>query len=170
MNFNNEFMLFETADPQLVFKSTRGYWDNSDDLRDRLYTLDDCGFYTAVFQRAYILYNAWCRKDISSTKYRYASLKDKRIRSRFLTDFNFIYYSKKLNRFFVSMLHSVTVDPCICLDESTKNEVFDHLSQLHDFPSILKDAAKLFETTRFCDYDYFADNFWEVLYRYGYEL
>ena len=168
MNFNNEFYLFEMNDPAMVFSLIRGYWEENASGRESLYTLDDRGFYIAIFQRAYILYEVWKLGEISDAKYRSASLSSNRIKSRFLTDFNFVYYSEKLERFFVC-IHRDAAFIHGHEDELKKiDHTFECLSKLHDIPSIVRKAAELWESCNEDSTD--KPDCWGTLYANGFEL
>ena len=169
MNFNNEFNLFEFKDPNLAFSLMRGYWGESVNNKELLYTLDDAGFYIAIFQRAYILYEAWKCGEISSAKYKYASMSSDKIQSRFLTDFNFFYYSEKLNSYFVSV-HKYAIPFSDTLDKrmDMTTDIFQRLCKLHNFPAIVTDAAELYNKENASNTD--TPDCWGTLYENGYEL
>lgn len=169
MNFNNEFLLFEFKDPICAFARMQGYWGEGAYKKELLYTLDDDGFYIAIFQRAYILYEAWKLGEISKAKYKYASMSSDKIQSRFLTDFNFFYYSEKLDSYFVCIHQDVAVygDSVNKRMELTE-DIFQRLCKLHDFRAIVKDAAKLYNDENAAKKD--TSDCWSILYKNNYEL
>lgn len=162
-NFHNEFLLFEFKDPNQLFSRMRGYIND-----ELLYTLDDDGFHIAIFQRAYILYEAWKRREISKAQYSYASLSSDNIQSRYLTDFNFFYYSKKLDRYFVCIHKDIHSNFDTPERRKMTKDIFQSLCKLHDFSAIVKDAINLFETENASNPGLW--NCWDVLYENNYML
>ena len=169
MNFRNEFELIESADPDVIFSIGCGYGQSGKDGELAPYVLNDEGFRTAIFQRAFHLIAGHYFGEINNVQYRTASLIDNSYKCRFLTDFNFLYYSERAAKFYLSRHEGHKNPETIDYEKERQiNNVFESLSRLHDFPSIIKEAHELFEDAK--DDMRGTIHSWDVLYAHGWEL
>lgn len=169
MNFDNEFVLFKMDNPQKVFSLVRGYWDGHGEKRGgSLYTLDDEGFRIAIFQRAFILKCAYSKGLMSRCVYNGAIKERSNFHTRYLTDFNFIYYSDEMKCYFISMNQIDIQLPSNEIDAYMKecDDIFDMLSAHHNFPSIIKAAVELHDENP----DEANEIWWETLYDHDWVL